>query len=85
VRALGLIGAPESVVALMSATRSPSQALRLRAAEALGSFSTTEVVARLEEMAGEDDSEITRAAVRSLCRIGSGDGLVLSALVGRAA
>ncbi|MGA5206363.1 HEAT repeat domain-containing protein [Streptomyces variegatus] len=85
VRALGLIGAPESVVALLSATRSPSQALRLRAAEAVGSFPTTEVVARLEEMAGEDDSEITRAAVRSLCRIGSGDGLVLSALVGRAA
>ncbi|MFC8142372.1 HEAT repeat domain-containing protein [Streptomyces paradoxus] len=85
VRALGLIGAPESVVALLSATRSPSEALRLRAAEALGSFSTTAVVARLEEMAEEDDSEIARAAVRSLCRIGSGDGLVLSALVGRAA
>ncbi|MFC8246165.1 HEAT repeat domain-containing protein [Streptomyces chartreusis] len=81
VRALGRIGAPQSLAVLLSATRSPSEAVRLRAAEALGAFPITDVISRLGVMASEDDTPISRAAVQSLCQVGASDGLVLAALV----
>ncbi|MFE6743888.1 HEAT repeat domain-containing protein [Streptomyces tubercidicus] len=81
VRALGLIGAPESLTVLLAATDSSSEAVRLRATEALGGFSTTEAVTRLGVLAGEGGTDIARAAVQSMSQIGTPAVLTLSALI----
>ncbi|MFI8992674.1 HEAT repeat domain-containing protein [Streptomyces sp. NPDC053542] len=88
VRALGLIAAPDSLPVLLAATHSPSEAVRLRAAEALGHFPADEAVARLGTMATTEVStggtDIARAAIQSLGRIGPPAITTLSTLVGRA-
>ncbi|MFC6063858.1 HEAT repeat domain-containing protein [Streptomyces ochraceiscleroticus] len=84
VRALGLIAAPESLPVLLAATHSPSEAVRMRAAEALGHFPVGEAVTRLGAMAGEESTDIARAAIESLGRVGHPAIATLSALVGRA-
>lgn len=82
VRALGLIGDPDTVPVLLRASRSVAESVRLRATEALGSFSGPEVAARLGSLAEEGDAGIAGAAVTSLGRSGAGD--TLAALVERA-
>ncbi|WP_051831209.1 HEAT repeat domain-containing protein [Streptomyces violens] len=87
VRALGLIAAPDSLPVLLAATHSPSEAVRMRAAEALGHFPVAEAVTRLGAMAGEESTgstDIARAAIESLGRVGNPAIATLSALVGRA-
>ncbi|MFG3001949.1 HEAT repeat domain-containing protein [Streptomyces sp. NPDC048340] len=84
VRAVGLIGAPESLSVLLAAAGSPSEAVRMRAAEALGGFSTAEAVGRLGALAREEGADIARAALRSLGRIGTPAVPILSELIGYA-
>ncbi|MFJ4689689.1 HEAT repeat domain-containing protein [Streptomyces sp. NPDC088789] len=81
VRALGRIGAPETLTAVSAAARAPSEAVRLRAAEALGGFPTAEAVQLLGHLAGETDSDIARAALRALGRIGTPAVQELTALL----
>ncbi|MEW1860504.1 HEAT repeat domain-containing protein [Streptomyces sp. NPDC088194] len=84
VRALGRIGVPESLTAVSAAARAPSEAVRLRAAEALGGFPTDEAVRLLGHLAGDPDADIACAALSALGRIGTPALRELTALVERA-
>ncbi|MGV9849864.1 HEAT repeat domain-containing protein [Streptomyces sp. NPDC003442] len=73
VRALGLIAAPESQPVLLAALHDDtSEAVRPRAAEALGAYPTREVADRLGELAMADGcDEAAQAALRALGRMGA--------------
>jgi HEAT repeat protein len=81
VRALGSIGDPGTGPALLRASHSTAEAVRLRAAEALGRFPDPKVITRLGTMAGEEDTDIARAAITSLGQTGKPAVPTLSALV----
>ncbi|WP_169317176.1 HEAT repeat domain-containing protein [Actinacidiphila oryziradicis] len=80
-RALGLIAVPESLPVLLAELRDPTEAVRVRAAEALGAYPTRVVADKLGEAARTDESsDVARAALHALGRIGIGAVPVLRAL-----
>jgi HEAT repeat protein len=83
-RALGLIGAPESLPAVLGGAREANEAVRIRAAEALGAFPVPEAAEALRALVTTDASrDVARAAVRALGSIGAPAASVLSSLAER--
>ncbi len=72
VRALGLIGAPDTLPVVLACARSPHEAIRGRAATALGGFPVPAAARALGEVVAHDpEPDIARAAARALGRIGA--------------
>ncbi|MWA14215.1 HEAT repeat domain-containing protein [Streptomyces sp. BA2] len=87
VRALGLIGARESLPVVLAAVRDPSEPVRLQAVRALGEFPVTETAGAAEaaEALGvvaalDVNLDVARAAVEALGRVGAPAGPVLVSL-----
>ncbi|MDO0936611.1 HEAT repeat domain-containing protein [Streptomyces sp. DG2A-72] len=77
VRALGLIGAPDTLPVVLACARSPHEAVRAQAVTALGAFSVAEAAQVLGEFVTHSvaphgtEPDIARAAVHALGRIGA--------------
>ncbi|MFD9908652.1 HEAT repeat domain-containing protein [Streptomyces sp. NPDC059063] len=81
VGALGLIGAPETLPVVLACTGSPHEAVRARAVAALGGFPVAEAAEALGDLVtNSTESDVARAAMRALARIGAPALPVLVAL-----